>query len=78
MQRMLGSAEDIVAAIRHVLAESLGEDEASLVLIPEPRLQPDDVQGCNWWIAWPDSDRQPDVRVRNAALEAQRGWTLQT
>lgn len=77
MERMLGSAEDIVAAIRHVLAESLGEDEASLVLIPEPKAQRPDASGCNWWIEWLGSGGEPDARVRSAALEAQRGWTLQ-
>ena len=77
MERMYGSAEDIVAAIRHVLAESMGEDEASLVSIPEPQARKPDAAGCNWQIVWLESGGEPDRRVRQAALEAQNGWTLE-
>lgn len=75
MHRQSGSPADIVAAVQHVLGETLGEDEAMLIAVPAPQPREGDVDGCNWTMQLqPDAPHHP--LLLEVISEVQRGWNL--
>lgn len=75
MHRQEGSAADIVSAIRHVLSETLGEDEALLITIPEPRACAAIADGANWKMEPSPIEPQHEL-LREVIAEVQRSWNL--